>query len=86
MKTGYFVIRGTEDGVRIDGPLPEAELLKRITPNPNEEGYTYYGKELEFSDVMPKDFNYCDSSLLVIIKGEIVVPKPKQVVNTYEIG
>jgi len=48
----YFVIRDTEDGIKIE-QLSKEELLKRITPDENGEHY-YGDEELKFLDYIPK--------------------------------
>lgn len=75
---GYFVVRSGEDGTSIDGPISEAELLKRITPN--EHGETYYGLRHGFHvRIPPNDKGYWSEKegeeCLLIIRGKIVVPQ-----------
>lgn len=72
----YFVLYPSEDGCTVT-ELTESELKKRL----NEDYYS--GRE--FLDKTPKDnHNYWGNSIL-IIKGEIVVPKPIQTVTEYEV-
>lgn len=88
MKEGYFVIRSSEDGTSVDGPLTDIELLKRITPD--KHGDTYYGPELTFLEKVPEFDHGCfwnvnDENPMLIIKGSVVVPQPKTVVSTFKL-
>lgn len=80
----YFVITCDEDGIDVR-PMSEKELLKSITPD--KEGYTDLGNDLIFASEVPEiDKGYwIGENKILIIKGEIVVPKPKKVVAQYEL-
>jgi len=82
----YFILKCDEDGVSIDGPLTEAEVLKKITPD--EDGCAYYGADLKFLKKVPGqdkgDWRAPDGSLL-IIKGKIVAPKVVQTATKMEL-
>jgi len=80
----YFVIRDTEDRIKIE-QLSKEELLKRITPNENGEHY-WGDEELKFLDYIPKIEDGCfNEDGIVIIKGEFIIPKPKIIVKKYDI-
>lgn len=72
----YFILSTSVDGSGFDGPLTEGEVLKRITPSKN--GETYYGHQ-KFLKSVP-DLNSSKDGIL-IIKGEIIVPKATEVVT-----
>lgn len=82
----YFVLRCDEDGTTVQ-QLTAEELTKAITPDAN--GYTEHGKGLVFLDHIPRsDKGYWITEYersMVIIKGEIVVPRPVQVVTKLEL-
>lgn len=82
----YFVIYCSESSTYIEQVTKE-ELLKSITPN--EDGDTDYGKpeNITFLDSMPKDINWQEDNpnTILIIKGQVVVPKPKKIVTEYDI-
>ncbi len=72
----YFILNSSEDGISINGPLTKEQVLDRLDEN-------YYG-EVNFLNDIPNDFIDSGSGM-VIIKGQIVLPKPKQVVQSYEV-
>lgn len=76
--SGYFVVR--YDGVR--GPFTEQELLEKISPD--ADGYTQYGSDLRFHSKVPDcgEFGVRD---IVILRGSVILPKPKTVVQTFEL-
>lgn len=82
----YFIIKNFSDGISIEH-VTKDELLKMITPD--EYGYHYYGdKKLKFLDYIPglDDGNlYMDDNEIIVIKGNFVIPKEKQVVIQYEL-
>lgn len=82
MKREFFVLTGGPDGTHFNGPLNEAELLIRITPD--ENGETYYGSRSNFLKKIP-DLEYMDESEILIIEGKIVQPQPRAVVTEYEV-
>ena len=81
----YFMIRNSDGDTHIE-PLTREELMKRITPD--EDGNTYYGHidNITFLDAIPEDTdtNYWGEGI-IIIKGDIVTPRPKEVVKSLEI-
>ena len=80
---GYFILRSGEDGTSIDGPFTEVEALKRVQPN--SDGECYYGVAPQFLHEVPKSDGGCwmnvPENALLIIKGEIIVPKEEKVVT-----
>jgi len=82
----YFLLTSNEDGTSII-QLDEQELLKRITPDKN--GDAWYGSDVTFLSGVPKSdkgyWNGVPENSVLIIKGEIVVPKPKAVAVKYEL-
>lgn len=83
----YFVARQTEDGLAIDGPLSTEELQQRITPNPEWEGQCRYGHVDGFATTVGEvERSHLDGKKLLIIRGEIAVPKAAEVVKKWSIG
>lgn len=80
---GYFVVRSTEDGTRIDGPFSGRELEEMLAPD--RDGYTYYGKIDGYDARLPSSCAYIDEGRVVIIKGAIVVPRTVDVVRKVEL-
>jgi hypothetical protein len=81
----YFLITSGEDGISVE-QLSDSEILRRIA---TRDGTTYYGRDLTFlSDVPASDkghwYDVPENSVL-IIKGEVVVPKPVTEVLKYEL-
>ncbi len=70
----YFLITASSDGINIQ-PLERSELNERL----NEMS------TVDFADTLPDtDPNYWGEKS-VLIKGNIVVPVPKQAVTTWEV-
>ena len=76
MPESYFIIAGSEDGGCHMERVSKEECLQRISGD-------YYGSRRKILNRLPEDI--CNFTDLVIIKGEIIVPKPKTVVTEYEI-
>ncbi len=73
----YAVIRNTEDGVRVDF-LSKEDLEQRL----NEQ---YYGR-MKISTKLPDTVDeYFADDTLVIVKAELVQPKPVTVITKYEV-
>jgi hypothetical protein len=70
----YFVIQGTEDGTHIEACANDAQVREYLRNN----GLTNFQKE--FSDT-----NYWGDETCLIIEGDIIVPKPKKVVEEWEL-
>jgi hypothetical protein len=90
--TGYFLI--TRNPIQIEGPLSWEELQRRILPDPENEGHTP-ARDGFFECVPDQDQGYFESingkridhdqeCRVLVIKGEIVVPKPATVVTKFE--
>jgi hypothetical protein len=81
----YYVISSGCSGVDID-ELTWPELLARLTPD--DHGETYYGELEGFHKKLPQIdggyFSSLASDKLLVIRGEIVTPQPKKVVQSYE--
>ena len=72
----YFIVSNSDGDTNVESVSKE-ELIKRLDEQ-------YYG-EVEFlNEIEDEDTNYWGDSIL-IIKGEIAVPTPKKVIETYEI-
>jgi len=77
----YFVIANC-DGETTVNQMSERTLLQRINPEENGGG-EYYGNS-GFLEKIPEnsDTNYWGDNIL-IIKGDIISPKPVKVVKKY---
>lgn len=80
MSETYFVIHNSDGATSVEY-MSKEEIIKRITP---EDGCTYYGITDFLKTIEDSDTNYWGNNIL-IIKGEIVVPKPAEIVKAYEI-
>ena len=84
----YFIIHNSDGETDVE-QISKEELLNRIKPYDDGESDNskseYYGGGIGFlSEIKESDTNYWGNNLL-IIKGEIVVPKSVRVVKEYEI-
>ena len=88
MKKGYFILRWGDDGLNCQVVPSKEKLLSMIN------GTGDFGSELtgdhnaNFISELSGGILWADGRKwndLLIIKGEIVVPQPQQVVKTYEI-
>jgi hypothetical protein len=76
----YYVISSGEDGIDINGPLSESEVLDQL----NEEYYGTHGFYAKIPDIDKGCFMERDGQeKLLIIRGSIVVPQPKEVVKEW---
>lgn len=78
----FFVMHSGEDGISVNGPFDSETLRKRL----NEDYWGAHG----FHDRVPEiDRGYFmekeGQEKLLIIRGVIVVPQPRQVVTTWEL-
>lgn len=71
-----WVLSNMEDGISIDGPLPDAEVVARLTPD--ADGETYYGHtgRIVILDRLPQAVGYLPTNKeekpIVILRGEVV--------------
>ena len=75
----YFVIHNFEGETDVE-QISREELKNRLTGDDE----SYYGQEGFLSKIKETDTNYWGRNLL-IIKGEIVVPKPIKIVEAFEV-
>ena len=81
MKKEYFVISNSDGDTTIEH-LTKDELIEKLG---NDEESNHWGAESFVENLSHNDdTNYWGNSIL-IIKGEIVIPKPKTVVKDYDI-
>jgi len=73
----YFLIHCSEDGDVSVAKYEKDALLSAIKEN-------YYG-DIGFFDKMPDENIQYWGNKVLIIKGEIVTPKPVEVIKKYEI-
>lgn len=80
----YFVIRTSEDGEPSISVMNKDELVEELTPN------KYGEADIPIKDVHVKPpqryTDLCAQSGIYIIKGELVIPEPKNVVKTFEVA
>ena len=79
----YFIISNSDGDTTVE-MVDKDELLKRIQPEDGEEDFCYYGRVGFLAKIEENDTNYWGGNIL-IIKGEIITPKPKKVVKTFDI-
>jgi len=74
----YFVIHVDDDGISVDS-MEEAELIEKLDEQ-------YYG-EVEFLKKIDneEEFRGLKSEALLIVKGEVIIPKPIKIVESYEV-
>ena len=75
----YFLIYGTEDGIRIKQFANNYQTAEYLEQNFND-------CPVEFLDYIPSDMNELYDRQMIVIKGEVVKPKPVTVVKTFEIN
>lgn len=80
----YYIISGGDGDVYINEFTNIESVLETITAD--EYGDTYYGdvSKLKFLTEL-KDLQNLDFYELIIIKAEVIVPKPKRVVQSFKI-
>ncbi len=77
MNKSYFVITNSDGDTCVD-MITEEKLLKRLDEK-------YWGEDVKFLNEIPtSDTNYWGETVL-IVGGEIVVPKPKEIVVSYNL-
>jgi hypothetical protein len=78
----YFVVGCSADGLTFDGPLTRQQLEKRL-------GEDYYGPNKTFVAKTPKRDGFAlqmGEDELFIIQGKAVLPKPKEIVKSWDLG
>ena len=80
MEKEYFVIHNS-DGDTTISHLTKDELIERLG---NSEESNHWGSEGFIENLKENDTNYWGLNIL-IIKGKIIVPKPKSIIETYEV-
>jgi hypothetical protein len=79
----YFVIHGSEDGDVYVIKETKASLLKQLHPN------EYGDVEIVIADILESlpdmEMTGWDGPFILIIKGEIVIPQPLEVIPRFEI-
>ncbi len=83
----FFVITNSDGSTFVD-KLTEEELLNRLKPEESDgkgKGwFSYYGMPGFVEKLKESETNSWGNKIL-IIKGEIIVPKPKKIVEEYEV-
>lgn len=82
----YFVVGCSANGLTFDGPLTKHELEKRL-----DSGYYGggYDEGMKFRTVTPKTDGFAlemQEDELFIIRGQAVLPKPKEIVKRWDLG
>lgn len=77
----YYAMWSDEDGITISGPWTESDLLKALDDE-------RFGNIAGFYDKLPDIDKGCfcerdDERKLLIIRGEIAVPQPKETVTKW---
>ena len=80
----YYIISGGDGDIYISKYIEKQSVIDAITPD--EHGNSEYGdaSKLKFQGGL-KNINNLGAHELIILKGEVIVPKPKQIVTSYEI-
>ena len=78
----YYVIHNS-DGDTFVEEVTKEELIEKIEPEDGDDA-GYYGPVGFLSKVSERDTNYWGDNIL-IIKGEIITPEPKEVIKTFDI-
>lgn len=92
-----IVVPSFDGGMSIHAVPNDTALLKMVTPD--EDGYSYFGKNVHYmsADQVPSQFDDNDMFgkhpnkfgenmvVLIVEVKRVVVPKPKEVVVTYEL-
>jgi hypothetical protein len=76
----YFVIQGSEDGTQIATCSDEAALKRHI----EDSGLKKFREQMTSGDHFQTDPNYWPHDTCLIIKGSVLIPKPKEVVKDWE--
>lgn len=74
----YFLIYGMEDGIRFKQFSNDEKLIKYL-----DEYFS--DSPIQFMDYIPQDCEEFYCGQVIVVKGEVVKPKPVTIVKTYEI-
>lgn len=72
----YIVVSNSDGDLRFE-QVEKEELLERVADN-------YYGTKEFVMNLKESDPNYWGDKIM-IIKGEVVVPKPKKIIDSFDI-
>lgn len=73
----YFLIYGDEDGLQIKEFSDVHSVQKRLE--------MWDGRSIKFWDGMSDEIYNCEDGHFLLIKGKAIIPKPIDVVKTFEI-
>ncbi len=79
----YFIISTCEDGEPRISVMEKEELVENLTPD--EDGVADLPIEDVHVTLPQRRTDLCAKAGTYIIKGELVIPKPKKVVKTFEV-
>jgi len=80
----YYIVTNSDGDIRFQKYANASEVIEAITPD--ESGDSYYGdvSRLTFGTNLD-NLDYMGERELIILKGEVIVPRPKDVVRSFEI-
>ena len=82
----YFLIHSGESNITVEA-LTADQVLNRITPDEDDD--TYYGPDPVFCASVPNCdggyFTGTADNMILLIRGEIVVPKVVKVATRYQL-
>lgn len=71
----YFSLSNTEDGLILNTFKDKSTLLDYLQD-----------RNVKFIDEVPIDLEYMDCDTYIILKGDIVVPTPVNIVKSYDVS
>lgn len=74
----YFLIYGMEDGTRVK-QFETSEMLKKFLED------WFDDSPVSFMDCIPQDQSEFYCGHIIVIKGEVIIPRPINIVKTFEI-
>lgn len=74
----YFLFYSSEDGVTFKQFSNNEKLIKYL-----DEYFSH--SKIQFLDCIPENYEEFSCDQVIVIKGEVVKPKPITIVKTYEI-
>lgn len=77
-KMSYFLIYRLESGIRIKQFSTDDDLKKNLESN-------FTDSPVNFLNYVPRDLDELGHGDAVVIKGEVIKPRPVQIVKTFEI-